>query len=348
MNKLDKTTKIQLFTYFIGGIGSVVLTVFAFLFGIPNSSSEITIKVGLLSINIVFLFSTLHVILVSFFNEQKKEIEISNKCIQDNLSQISAIIQLEDVHRKIGELEDSTIKDQYIETLGTSLKNLCKCIDEKRSGELEKIAYYGILETTASNIMEDKNNHGNNNYSGEIWALTFCLNKEWDDSDIYEYQWFNILENMDKKGIITRRLWVFNDSMIKLLKNPLDDDGKKLLNRLKMYCTSETKYKNTRSFAISEQTISAHDIDEFGKGFFAIWLSDKSSTLIYGVAKDRVRTSHELCGEIDYSDMRRNEIRRKWNSYVKIARSLNTFLYENSEEEVKKYMEGLNFLNENE
>jgi hypothetical protein len=65
--------------------------------------------------------------------------------------------------------------------------------------------------------------------------------------------------------------------------------------------------------------------------------------LIYGVAKEKVRTAKALCGEIDYDENRRDEILKKWESYWNIATPLDQYLKEISSTNVIDYMRSLNF-----
>gem|GEM_PF-2581257 len=364
MDKLDKTTKWKIWLSIVGIVGTITITLFTF-FTYSNGENEVTKEITkiisgkflLLSLNIAFLIASLHLLLYTLLNEQKDKIDKidqkdkidkidkTTQTFENNLKNVSSILQLEDVHERIFKLEEGNMKTQYLTSLKYSLEKLSKYIKEERSGELEKNIYYTKLEETAKNILKDKEKH-KDSFSGKIWALTFCLNNEWDKADGYEKKWFEVLENLDKSGITTNRLWVFNKDMVNLLNGSLTDDCKELLEiKLSRYCRKDSKYPNTISYAVSESTIvNEQHMNEFGKGFFAIQLSDGSLQLIYSCAKDKVRTSLGLCGEIDYNEKRMNEIQDYWTGYFSIAgQELNQFLKDNSAPEVFEYMKSLNF-----
>ena len=337
MQELEKKTKNQLIIYIIQIVMSVAIPII--LIFIPTDKMSVDVKIGVLSIYLALFFLSLQFLLDIQTNEQKERIENANNSVISSFQKLEYVIKSDSMYNKILQLESGK-ESQYYKSLESFLSKLNKCIEDQRSGELDKTVYYDTLDNVARRIIADKDK---TNFNGDIWALTFCLLKEWDENDPYEKSWFDTILKMDQTGIKTRRLWIFNNSMIKLLNSPISDDSKELLRRLKMYCSQDSKFKNTSSFALAEGNINYEDVNEFGKGFFASKYSDGSTELILGVAKDRVRTSNELCGEIDYNPIRRANIRKKWESYLKRAKPLICYLEENAHPEAKDFMKELNF-----
>jgi hypothetical protein len=142
---------------------------------------------------------------------------------------------------------------------------------------------------------------------------------------------------MDKQGINTRRLYVFDDKTLGL--KPFDDKGKKLLEQLDIYLFETTQYKHTKSHAISKSEIDISDDAEFERGFFALNLEDKRTFLIYDVSEEEKNIADKPCGEIDYDNARKKNVRNKWELYYNKAKPLNEYLIEKSNEEAIKYME---------
>jgi hypothetical protein len=340
--------------YIIGGVLSAILA--SIVFFVPETSLTIEQRLGIFSVNILFLLATLQFLFDYSFKEHKEELkqvldEQNNKVdslsnqLSSSMQDISGIVQLEKINEMILTINNTEEKYQYQELLKNSLLYISDCIKEKRSGELEDMAYYNLLNSASEKILLEKENTSTE-YSGEIRALTFCLTEELDMNSLkngdYERNWLEKMKALDKNGIITKRLWVFDDEKNKLLKQKDKDTEDFLGKKLKLYCVKNTEFSNTESKAISIGTIR-DDVEKFRKGFFAIKLIDESSMLIYGVAKEKVRTAKALCGEIDYDDKRRTEILNKWESYWNIAAPLNQYLKENSSDSVIDYMKQLNF-----
>lgn len=360
MNGDKKNKKVTLSPYKLGGyiVGGVLSTILsAIVFFVPDASLSIASKLGILSVNIIFLCATLQFLFEYSFKEQKDELENIlkeqdlkicnlNKQLSSNMQDISNIIELEKINEMILAINEDEGKLQYQDSLKVSLNYISKCIREKRSGELEDITYYKLLKSAGEKILKEKNDIGTE-YSGEIRALTFCLAEELDmnseKNGDFEREWLNKMKELDRNGIKTRRLWVFDDEKKKLLKRKDQDTEDFLSKKLNLYCNINTEFRNTESKAISIGTIK-DDVEKFRKGFFSVKLADNSSMLIYGVAKEKVRTAKALCGEIDYDKRRRDEILKNWESYWAIATPLNEYLKEHSSEDVIDYMrENLNF-----
>ena len=341
-------------SYFVGAILTAILAVIAFF--VPEN--KIAIAIGILSVNIILLSTT---ILLSFeqsfreqkdelrhtFDEQEDKISAIKTQIQSTLQNFSSIVQLEKVNEMILEVNDDVIRSQYQTMLAKSLTYILNCIKEKRSGELEDSIYYDLLHKAGNKILEEKNSVIGQ-YSGEIRAMTFWLAEELDmrseKNGDYERNWLEKMKNLDRNGIRTRRLCVFDKEKLKLLKQK-DTDTEKFLEKLKNYCTNDSVFQNTESKAISYETLTSDDADEFRKGFFSIKLANNITMLIYGVAKEKVRTAKALCGEIDYDEHRKNEILEKWEKlWNNTAIPLNIYLVENSGDEVKNYMKTLHFI----
>jgi hypothetical protein len=248
-------------------------------------------------------------------------------------------------NRLDGILKKSNVKvdpqTQYFEELNQTPEILNKYIAGKRSGELEKPNYYAALQSAANSIIKEKRETEVRCYKGEIWALSLCLSNEWNEEDEYEKKWLDTLLQMDEQGIKTSRLYIFNDETLGL--NPFEDKGKILLAQLDIYCSKTTFYKHTQSYAISKREIEVSDDAEFERGFFALTLKDERTFLIYDVAGEKINIANETCGEIDYDNERKKNIRNKLEIYLKKAKPLNQYLQEKSSKEAIAYMKSHNF-----
>lgn len=363
MKNLDKKTKIQLTAFVIQIVISVVFVLVTVL--LEETQLPIGGRIALLSANIVTLIATLQFSMgmlfedqkeeldkvtremQTLFDDQKEEITKVNLKLEESRVEMETLINLEETYIKILKLDDK-MKSLYRESLESFLKKISKCIEEKRSGELDIMTYYGVLHHLADEITQDKEDNGEN-FNGGIWALTFCLDDEWDEENPQESKWFDKMKKMDENGIKTTRLWVFDKKVIApLKKETLDDEGKLLLQRFKLYCTNESGYKNTTSHVISKKHILDEHVKRFGKGFFAVTLSNGTSSLIRGVCFDNLTTSNKLGGEIDFDDSRINDIKSKWNTYIDLAsfETLKDYLVHNSGDSAKEYMEKLGFFEE--
>ncbi|MGW5744582.1 hypothetical protein [Amycolatopsis sp. NPDC003861] len=304
-------------------------------------------RFALLTGNIVALVAALQFAVSRFFDDQKanidklsgelEEIKIS---INQNLEEVGSIATFGETYVKIFRQQDP-IKSQYKMSLDSFLRKLSNCIDDKRSGALDIIDYYGVLEAQAAAIVNDKKEceSEKTQYRGEIWALSFLLDDEWDDSSIHEVKWFGTLKRMDGSGIPTRRLWAFDKKMVALLKKePLEEDGRELIRRLSLYCAENTEFKNTLSYAIPKQAILDEHVRIFGKGFFGAAFTDGSFGLIRGVCFDNLLSSNSLGGEVDFDEARIRQIRQYWERYLTLAKPLKAYLHEVGGDSAKEYM----------
>lgn len=360
MKNLEKRTKIQLVAFVV----DIVITVVLILITVLTDDQKLSIggRIALLSANIVTVIAALQLSIGMLFDDQKDEIDKVNEVInkkfdeqkivindvslrlEESLVEMETLVNLEETYIKIFKL-DERMKILYRKSLDSFLNKISKCIEEKRSGELDIMTYYQVLHNLADEIIIDKQNN-TEDYRGGIWALTFCLDDEWDETNPQERNWFDKMKNMDNFGINTTRLWVFDKKvMAPLMKEPIDDEGKKFLQRFKLYCTDDPDYKNTTSHAISKEHIIDDHVRVFGKGFFAATFHSGNSKLIRGVCFDNLFTSNTLGGEIDFDEIRINDIKTKWNTYIELAsfESLKDYLIHNSGESAREYMGMLGF-----
>jgi hypothetical protein len=277
------------------------------------------------------------------------EIELLCNIIRNNMltNDISSesVDAFSKLQKKLDEITEGlelkvNMQSQYINKLNQNPEKLNKYAEDQRSGELEKPNYYVVLDSVA-NILLRERHKTRGEYKGEIWALSLCLSNEWNEEDEHEKKWLDRLLEMDKQGIKTRRLYVFNDETLGV--NPFDCKGKILLDQLSIYCSKATVYKNTQSYAISKNDIDISHDTEFERGFFAMTLEDKRIFLIYDVAEEKINIVNELAGEIDYNNERKKNLRKKWEFYFEKATQLNKYLQEKSSEEAITYMGSCGF-----
>jgi len=282
-----------------------------------------------------------------FFVDQTAEIDKISRELQDIKSQISRTLEEMESIAGLGETyvkifrQSDEIKNQYQSSLDFFLRRLSNCIDDKRSGALNLMEYYGVLENLASRIEGDKASGeiAGQGYNGGIWALSFVLDNEWDDSDIYEAKWFETLKRVDRGGIPTRRLWAFDKEMRTLLtREPIEEAGRELVRRLSLYCANDTAFKNTVSYALPKESIIDEHVRLFGKGFFAAAFSGGGLSLIRGVCFDNLLSSNSLGGEIDYDETRIRQIRLHWERYLALAKPLKEYLADIASSSAKEFM----------
>jgi hypothetical protein len=329
-SKKDKITiivlAIQLFISVVLVLSSVVIF---------DSQTTIAHRLAVLSVNVVALFIILQFAITRLFDDQKdqfdglgEKIEAVNKNISHALEETRSIAEIGETYIKIYKQEEN-VRIQYQNTLDGFLRRLRVCIDDKRSGPLDIMEYYGVLKNQVSLIEANKDEQDKNKskFNGEIWALTFLLDDEWDDSSTHEANWFAHLKKLDKKGVSTRRLWAFDKKMLATIKkDPIGEDGIDLLRRLAMYCSIDTDFKNTSSFAVAKEEILDTHVRLFGKGFFATALSNGELNLIRGVCFDNLLSSNSLGGEIDFDKQRIKSIKNEWERYLELAIPLKEYL----------------------
>lgn len=312
----------------------------------PDPNKILDAKFALLAGNIVLVLMVFQLAVARLFDDQKTQFDelkrgfdTVTEDLEKSLDEMESITTLGETYAKIYRQEEA-VKRQYSNNLDNFLRTLSTCIDEKRSGALDIMDYYGVLEETANSIQQDKASFGDTTveYNGEIWALSFMLDDEWVES-LREKRWFGHLQQMDEEGIPTRRLWAFDKKVISQLKrDPIDEEGKDLIDRLALYCSESTKFKNTQSFALPKDQISDDHFRLLGKGFFATERSNGNLNLIRGVCFDNLLSSNNLGGEIDFDVERIREIRMRWESYLKLASPLKEFIHSNASPSVKEYI----------
>lgn len=329
----------------------LIISLVLVLIGIGVFGDETKLSLGdrfaILAANIVALVFLLQFTISRSFDDQKdqidrlsEEIGAVNSSISEALEETRSITVLGETYVKIFR-QKKEVKDQYQNTLDSFLQRLSNCIDDKRSGALDIMDYYEVLKNLASSIERD--NTGSN-YKGEIWALTFLLDDEWDDTSSHEANWFAHLKKLDNSGIPTRRLWAFDKKMIDLIKKePIGEDGIELLKRLSMYCSNETDYKNTSSYALAKEEILDGHVKLFGKGFFATALSNGELSLIRGVCFDNLLSSNSLGGEIDFDKNRIKKIKYEWQRYHELAIPLNDYLRKHGSKSAHTVMKKFDF-----
>jgi hypothetical protein len=328
----------------------LAISVGLLLVGVLNNDSTFSLggRFALLTGNIVVLVATLQFAISRFFDDQKdqigrvgSEMEDVKRRISQTLEEMESITVLGETYIKIFQQEE-VIKNQYQSTLDTFLRRLSNCIDDKRSGALDKMEYYGVLENLASSLEKDKFTCEATgvSYDGGIWALTFFLDDEWDDGNIHEIKWFETLKRMDQHGIPTRRLWAFDKKLLALLKkDPIEEDGCELLRRLSLYCADRTDFANTLSYALPKWEILDEHVRLFGKGFIAAAFSSGGFSLIRGVCFDNLLSSNSLGGEIDFDEARIRQIRLQWERYLALARPLKEYLRDAGSTSARDFMQ---------
>jgi hypothetical protein len=266
---------------------------------------------------------------VKFNHDSQKENEKErDNSLKERLDSLHAEIELDEVYKKFLNVDDK-LKPFIRATLESNNNILKKYIDEKRTGALELSVYYAELHKCADQIIADKAKV-KGKYSGEIWALSCFLEDEWVDSG-FEGAWVAKLLEADQKGVPTRRLYIFPDDKINLLKTSNDQDEiSKFLATLKPYYSSNgpPQYKSTTSFAIARNDFQETALHILGKGFFAIKLSDGSMTLIRDVSKDNLSSKNILGGEVDFNEKEKQATRKQWELVIKAATPLDRFLFE--------------------
>lgn len=328
----------------------VVVTLVLLLIGLLVSDAKLSLggRFALLSANIVALGITLQLVMGRFFDDErdelksvKSDIQGVNMRISQTLDEMESITALGETYIKIFR-QDERSKNQYQNTLDAFLLRLSNCIDDRRSGALDIMDYYGVLDNLATEVEDDKGacDSAGTDYNGGIWALTFLLDDEWDDGSIHEIKWFETLKRLDQAGIPTRRLWAFDRKMLALIKKePIEEDGRELIRRLSLYCANDTAFKNTESYILPKEEILDEHVRLFGKGFFAAAFSTNEFSLIRGVCFDNLLSSNTLGGEIDFDEVRIQQIRRHWERYLALAKPLKAHLHEAGSDSARQLME---------
>ena len=312
---------------------SLVLTLIVGL--VDDAKISVGGKLALLAGNVALLVVVLQFALTKLFDEQRSHLDklglslrgMENR-LADAVEEMERITTLGEAYVKISRQGDRE-KQQYLSTLDNFLRRLSNWIDDKRSGSLDTMDYYRVLRELAVALEQDRTSSVASAavYKGEIWALSFVLDDEWDSSSLQERTWFQQLERLDSSGVPTRRLWAIDKKMRAALeREPIQEDGIELIRRFSLYCAKKTKFPNTKSFVIPKEEISDEHFRLFGKGFFAGRFTDSSLRLIRGVCFDNLLASNSLGGEIDFDANRIRQIRMHWEEYLAIGESLNDYV----------------------
>ncbi|THB68516.1 MAG: hypothetical protein D6E12_06340, partial [Desulfovibrio sp.] len=247
-----------------------------------------------------------------------------------------------EINRNISD-QELFMKEFLLAKLDTYTKELNNLLNTKRSGPLETKDYYDSLHRVADFIEEDKRlsdtNGSESDYKGKIWALTFLLNDEWKEENEKEGSWLSRLEALDKSGIPTSRLWIFDEQRLNLVR---DDsyfkEGCELLEKLSKFCRNEKDYINTTSRAVMKKVVDEHLIF-FGKGFFATAESNGKLRLIRDdCPQSSYATSDSLIGEIEFNEEDIEKVRGFWEFHFNNAKCLNEFLYNHACQATRDHM----------
>lgn len=293
---------------------------------IESSQLSIESKIAALSIGVGSSILLLQLTIKYNYDFQKEHILAFKGALKQQFQSLHSEIQLNEVYKQF--LDTDERLKPFIQTILESNNALIKkYIDEERTGALALSVYYTELFKYADIIVEDKVK-SKGKYTGEVWALSCFLDGEWENNMGLETAWVNKLSDIDKKGVPTRRLYIFSNDKLSLLQESNDKNKiKNFLSTLQPYCTfnCSSQYKNTTSFAINRNNFSEETLSPLGKGFFAIKLSDGSMTLIRDLSIDNL-SSNSLGGEIDFNESKKSETRKQWEVVMKAAIPLKEFL----------------------
>jgi hypothetical protein len=327
----------------INWLTTVVLGLFIVI--LP-ATTPLGISLAILAINITSLFTTLQ-----FFIEQKfisYEISIAN--LSNQITDMQKLVNISEVYKKILTLNEEEKKYHWSNLKDMEIK-LNKFIGERRSGALARSVYYGKLNEAADKIKENFRKKDKSKYKGEIWAMSFWQNDEWNrDSNDYEDGWITALEEMDKLGINTVRIAVMSYKKGILSQRHIDKEVDNLISKLVDNCHDNRVRKNTSTLFINDV---AEELKKgVGKGFFAIKLDSNSKDeflLIRGVSLDKLEGS-DLEGELVFDPEEVRMIRAAWEQCRSTGKNPQEYFSrqyrnKNISEEVKSEMvkRGLNW-----
>lgn len=327
-------------------ITNLVITVaIGLLVALLPNGTPLGVHLAILAANIVALFSVLQ-----FFIEQKfLEYENNIKSLDNKICDIEKCVGISEVYKKILLLDEEE-KEFHWNNLNDVEKKLNRLVKERRSGGLARSVYYRKLHDAANKIKADIKGKDRRRYKGEIWAMSFWQNDEWDaNSNDYEDGWIRALEEMDSLGIRTTRIAVMSYKNILLKREFIDCEVDNLLKKIVDNCHENRVRKNTT-------TLFINDIDDdekkiVGKGFFAIKLEGKNGelSLIRGVSLDKLEGS-ELEGELVFDPNEIRKIRKVWEQFRNTGKApkeyfLKQYSNGNISEEIKEEMvkRGLNW-----
>lgn len=304
---------------------------------LPESTS-IGIRLSVLAINMVALFSVLQ-----FFIGQKVT------GLEKKIDDIERYVSISELYKKILKLEDDRERKFHLNNLNVIEEKINKLIKEGRSGGLAKSDYYSELHNVAELMKEDfEKCKDKRKYKGEIWAMSFWQDDEWDkNSNSYEDGWIRELEELDKLGIKTMRVAVMTYKKALLKHKNVGDGETNLINKLVDNCHASRIRKNTATLFVDDIDKKIKDI--VGKGFFAVKLDNKELSLIRGVSLDNLEDSL-LEGELVFNSEQVRKIREAWESCLKIGKKPEEYFFNQYKaggigEEIKTEMvkKGLNW-----
>lgn len=292
-------------------ITNLVITVaIGLLVALLPSGTPLGVHLAVLAVNIVALFSVLQFFIEKKFIEHEKNL----MGLKNKISDIERCVGISEVYRKVLLLDEEE-KEFHWNNLSDVEKELSKLIKERRSGGLARSVYYGKLHDAANKIKEDIKGKDKRRYKGEIWAMSFWQNDEWDkNSNDDEDGWIRALEEMDNLGIKTTRIAVMAYKNTLLKRNLIDIEVDNLLKKIVDNCHENRVRKNTTTLFVND---IADDIKKIvGKGFFAIKLDGENGelSLIRGVSLDKLEGS-ELEGELVFDPSEIKKIRKVWEQY---------------------------------
>jgi len=260
------------------------------------------------------------------YDAQKENSAVRDTNLYKHIESLHSEIELGEVYKDLLSVDDK-LKPFLKATLESNINILKKYMADQRTGALELSVYYSQLTLSANTIIEDKQRR-RGNYAGEIWALSCFLDDEWIDNG-FEGAWMDKMFEADKKGVPTRRLYIFPSEKLNLLRTGTDrQEVESFLTDLKPYCNNGTdvsQFQYTRSFAIEKSAFPEASLSLLGKGFFGTKLSSGDLTLIRDVSIDNL-SSNSLGGEVDFNEEKKELTRRQWELVVNAATPLDDFL----------------------
>jgi hypothetical protein len=288
-------------------INLFITVVIGLLVKLLPETTPIGVRLAVLAVNMGALFSMLQ-----FFIDQKFiEYEDKIMSLNNKMSDIEKCVGISEVYKKILTLDEEE-KEFHWSNLSDVETKLNKLIKERRSGGLARSVYYGKLHEAAKKIIDDFRGKDKKKYKGEIWAMSFWQNDEWDkDSNNDEDGWIRKLEEMDMLGIKTVRIAVMTYKNTLLKYKYIDGEVDNLINKIVDNCHDNRVRKNTTTLFVND---IAEDLKKIvGKGFFAIKLDGDNGglTLIRGVSLDKLEGS-KLEGELVFDPNEVKKIRSAW------------------------------------
>jgi hypothetical protein len=288
-------------------INLIITVAIGLLMALLPSGTPLGVHLAVFSVNVVALFS-----IMQFFIEQKFIDHDNNiKNLNNKISDIERCVAISEVYKKILLLDEEE-KEFHWNNLSDVEKKLNKLIMERRSGGLARSVYYGKLHDAAIKIKEDIKGKDKRRYKGEIWAMSFWQNDEWNkNSNDDEDGWIRALEEMDNLGIKTTRIAVMTYKNTLLKREIIDAEVENLLTKIVDNCHKNRVRKNTTTLFVND---IADDVKKIaGKGFFATKLDGENGelSLIRGVSLDKLEGS-ELEGELVFDPNEIKKIRKVW------------------------------------